>query len=107
MYQGTTPSVIYNVKNYDLTGAKLFISFKKGNDVLTKTEGITVAYDDETKISTVVCPLTQEETLNFKQGAVQTQIRFIFADGQAYATNQKALEVKDIIYKEVIAFGGA
>lgn len=105
MYQGTTPSIIYNVKNYDLTGAKLYISFKKGNsDILTKSSGYTIAYDDETKISTVICSLTQEETLAFKSGAITTQIRFIFSDGQAYATNKADIEVKDIIYREVITF---
>ena len=107
MYQGTTPNIIYLVKNYDLTGAKLFISFKKGNDtVLTITEGYTVAYDDETKNTTVVCPLTQEQTLSFKQGSIMSQIRFIFSNGQAFSTNKVALEVSNVLYPEIISYGG-
>lgn len=107
MYQGTTPSVIYNIRNYDLTGAKVYVTFSRQNDILTKSgNDITIAYDDETKNTTVICPLTQEETLAMRQGAVKTQIRFIFSNGQAFATNIVALEVQNILFKEVIKYGG-
>lgn len=105
MYQGTTPSIVYNVKNFDMTGAKLFVSFKQGTkDVITKTEGVTVVYDDIENVSTVVCPLTQEETLALKQGGVQTQIRFVFANGQAYATNIVSLDVRNVLLQGVISY---
>lgn len=107
MYQGTTPSIIYNVKNYDLTGAKVYVTFLRQNDLIVKSGiDITIAYDDDTKNTTVICPLTQEETLSLKQGSVKTQIRFIFSNGQAFATNIVALEVQNILYKEVITYGG-
>ena len=107
MYQGTTPSVVYEVKNYDLTSASIFVSFKKGNEVITKTQpDVAASYSSASKISAVVCNLTQEETLKMKAGGWITQIRFIYASGQAFATNEKELEVKRVLYPEVISYGG-
>lgn len=105
MYQGTTPAIVFSIKGYNLTDATVYVSFKRGNDVLTKTE-VEVSWDETTQISTVVCELTQEETLAMKRGAVVVQIRFIYENGQAYATNKKTIEVQDVIYPAVIEFGG-
>lgn len=105
MYQGTTPAIVFSIKGYDLTDATVYVSFKRGNDVLTKT-GVEVSWDETTQISTVVCELTQEETLAMKRGAVVVQIRFIYENGQAYATNKKTIEMQDVIYPAVIEFGG-
>ena len=105
MYQGTTPSITFEIKNYDLSDATVYVSFKQGNDVLTKSgDDVIVTYEDE--ISTVICSLTQEETLAMKRGAVTTQIRFIYENGQAFATTEKTLEVSRVIYPEVISYGG-
>lgn len=108
MYQGTTPSVVFEIKNYDLTSAKVYVSFKQKNDVLTKSTGsdVQTSYDSEEQISTIVCSLTQEETLAMKQGSVTVQIRFIYENGQAYATNKKVMEMMNVLYPEVITFGG-
>lgn len=105
MYQGTTPTVSFEIKNYDLRGATVYVSFKQGNEILTKSgDDVLVSYEDET--STVICPLTQEETLAMKRGAVIAQIRFIYSDGQAYATNEKTIDVERVIYPVVIEYGG-
>jgi hypothetical protein len=103
MYQGTTPAITFEIKGYDLTGATVFVSFKHGNDLLTKSN-VSVSYAGN--ISTVVCELTQEETLAMKKGAVIVQIRFIYPDGQALATTKKAIEIEDVIYPAVISYGG-
>ena len=107
MYQGTTPAVSYEIKGYDLTDATIFVSFKRNSDVLTKTgSDVIAAYDSDSQISTIICQLTQEETLAIKSGGVQTQIRFIYENGQAYATNVKTLEMKSVIYTDVIHYDG-
>lgn len=107
MYQGTTPSIVFEIKGYDLSIAKVFVSFKRGQDILTKTDpDVQTSYDTEEEISTVVCSLTQEETLAMRQGDATVQIRFIYEDGQAYATNKAEVAVNDVIYKEVISYGG-
>jgi hypothetical protein len=105
MYQGTTPAIVFKIKGYDLTEATVYVSFKQGHSVLTKNSA-AVSYDSELNTSTVVCELTQEETLAMKRGGVITQIRFIYENGQAYATDKKAIEMQDVIYPEVIQYGG-
>lgn len=107
MYQGTTPAVSYEIKGYDLTDATIFVSFKSGSEVLTKTgSDVVAAYDSESQISTIICQLTQEETLAIKSGGVKTQIRFIYENGQAYATNIKGLEMNSVIFRDVIQYDG-
>jgi hypothetical protein len=101
MYQGTTPSIVFEIKNYDLTGATVYVTFKRDKDILTKTD-VSVGYDEETSISTIVCSLTQEETLAMKRGGVLVQIRFIYENGQAFATNKASLEMNDVLYPVVI-----
>ena len=103
MYQGTTPSIVFEIKGYDLTSATVYITFKRDKDLLTKTDA-QVGYDSDTQISTIVCALTQEETLAMKRGAVIVQIRFIYENGQAYATNKKTLEINDVLYPVVIEY---
>lgn len=105
MYQGTTPSLVFEIKNYDLSGATVYVSFRQGNEVLTKT-GPDVAVSYSGGISTVVCFLTQEETLAMRRGSVTVQIRFIYESGQAYATTEKQIEVSRVIYPAVIAYNG-
>lgn len=108
MYQGTTPSVIGEIKGYDLTGSTVYVSFKQGNrDVLTKSGAdVTVLYDGESDTSTVICALTQEETLEMKQGSTLVQIRFIYENGQAFATNKQPLKIESVLLQEVIAYIG-
>jgi hypothetical protein len=106
MYQGTTPSIVFTINGYDLTTATVYVSFKYGNEVLTKVSPtVQVSYDSEK--STIVCPLTQEETLAITKSSAVAQIRFIYENGLAYATNKAEINVESVIYKEVIEYGGA
>lgn len=105
MYQGTTPSIILEIEGMDLSDATVYVSFKRGNEVLTKSD-VTVTYDSEEQISAIACPLTQEETLGFRAGTVQVQVRFIYEDGQAYATDKAEITVDNVIYPEVIEYVG-
>ena len=105
MYQGTTPAIVYTISGVDLSAMKAFVSFKEGNTLLTKSgDEVSMSYSDET--TTIVCLLSQEETLAFARGTVETQIRFIDSNGMAYATNKAKVRVDDIIYKAVISYGG-
>ena len=107
MYQGTTPAVIFEIKGYDLSSATVYVSFKRGEDLLTKSgSDVQVSYSSAEQISTVVCSLTQEETLAMKKGTAIVQIRFIYENGQAYATEKGSVTVNDVIYPEVIAYQG-
>lgn len=108
MYQGTTPTLIFTVANYDLSGATVYVTFSRNKNILTKSGSpVTVVYDDVNNLSIIICRLTQEETLAMKQGAVNVQIRFIYSNQQAFATNKASIEVQSVLDKQVISFGGA
>lgn len=108
MYQGTTPSLPLHVKGYDLTEATVFVTICENarNTKITKSGSeLIVTYNDDVEgeeYSLVMCPLTQEETLQLRPGPAMCQIRFIDSQGQAYATKKATINVYDVLYKEVI-----
>lgn len=105
MYQGTTPVLTFEIESFDASAMTAFVSFKYGSEVLTKTgDDVTVTYADDK--STIVCRLTQEETLAMRQGTVKVQARFIDSDNEAYATDEAYVDVEPVLYKEVIHYGG-
>ena len=107
MYQGTTPAIIYTVAGYDLSAMTAYVSFKYGSNILTKTgDDITMEYDSVSETTTIICALTQQETLAMSKGAADTQIRFIDSSGQAYATDKAKINVKDVIDKQIITYRG-
>ena len=108
MYQGTTPTIPFNVLGRDLTEATVFVTikdYKRCNEITKSGSELIVTYNDEVEgeeYSLVLCPLTQDETLRLSQGEAVCQIRFIDSQGQAYATKKATINVSDVLYKEVI-----
>lgn len=103
MYQGTTPALVLRVKNKDLTEATVFASIKDGNHIITKTgEDLIIAKDSDDTLVTVT--LTQSETMKLDKGVAEMQIRYITADGNAYATTKARVTVNDVIYKSIIEY---
>lgn len=106
MRRGTTPDYVLSISGYDLTDQSLYVTIAQYANKITLTgERLTVTYDSETNITSIVFSLTQEETLAFKSGNVEVQIRFIDADGVAQATEIKLLPVLPVLFEEVIEYG--
>ena len=82
MRRGSTPTNTFTV-DIDLTGATLFVSYEqKGCVVLEKTgSDLTVT------ATSITLELSQEDTLKFTTGEVLIQIRYVFPNGQADASN--------------------
>ena len=98
--QGTTPTIPFYVPNVDLTGYGLYLTFKAGGvEKLVKREtDMTVTFDVETGITTIMCPMTQEDTLALKVGTVEVELKFtndggltVFATDTATVTSMKTL----------------
>ena len=107
MYQGTTPAVTFTIKGFDLSGMTVYVTFKSATDILTKSApDVIVSYDSEEEESTVVCKLTQAETLGMNKGSVKAQIRFIDSSGNAYATSKAVIQMNDVLYRAVITYSG-
>ena len=82
MKRGSTPTNTFTL-DIDLRGATVFITYEQdGVIVMEKTgEDLTVGEKQ------IVLTLTQEETLAFHPGKVLIQIRYIFPNGTADASD--------------------
>lgn len=93
MRKGTTPTWTFEV-DADLTGWDVYITFEQRKVEITRKEPSIEATEDG-----CVCEvtLTQAETLLFKPGPAQAQIRAVDKDGVAVASTIFDFTVGDIL----------
>lgn len=93
MKRGTTPTNTFKT-NIDLTGATVFLTYsQRGRVVLEKT-----GEDLEISAEAIVTRLTQKDTLGFDAlQKVSIQIRYVFPDGTAGASNIMTASVGEIL----------
>ena len=93
MKRGTTPTNTFKT-NIDLTGATVFLTYsQRGRVVLEKTGD-----DLEISAEAIVTRLTQKDTLGFDAlQKVSIQIRYVFPDGTAGASNIMTVAVGEIL----------
>ena len=93
MKRGTTPTNTFKT-NIDLTGATIFLTYsQRGRVVLEKTGD-----DLEITAEAIVTRLTQKDTLGFDAlQKVSIQIRYVFPDGTAGASNIMTASVGEIL----------
>lgn len=105
MRRGTTPDYLLTVAGYDLTECTVYVTLKQGAQLITFTgDRLSVSWDSDANTSSVTFGLTQEETLGLKQGNAEIQIRFINAEGEALATQIRAIPVLPVLFEEVIEY---
>lgn len=97
MRRGSTPTNTFTV-DIDLRGATLIVSYEqKGRIVLEKTgSDLTVT------ATSITLELSQEDTLKFTTGEVLIQIRYVFPDGSADASNIIKTTFERIIHDGVM-----
>ena len=93
MKRGTTPTNTFKT-NIDLTGATVFLTYsQRGRVVLEKTGD-----DLEISAEAIDTRLTQKDTLGFDAlQKVSIQIRYVFPDGTAGASNIMTASVGEIL----------
>ena len=93
MKRGTTPTNTFKT-NIVLTGATVFLTYsQRGRVVLEKTGD-----DLEISAEAIVTRLTQKDTLGFDAlQKVSIQIRYVFPDGTAGASNIMTASVGEIL----------
>lgn len=105
--RGTTPSIDVTVKSeldlHLLTQVWLRISQQKGKVAVDKdiSDIINIDYDK----NLMIFKITQEETLSFKPGDAEIQIRLLLSDGTALACDAETVEIGDINKDGVITPG--
>ena len=103
MYKGTTPTIRWNIKNEDLDFdniAEIWMTFKdSSNYTVNKTLTDLILNKDD---RTIAYEFTQEETLKFKIGIIETQMRILLRGGQVFATPIKEFTINRILKGGVI-----
>jgi hypothetical protein len=104
MIRGTTPTYTLVIPGVDLTNQWVLVTVKQGKKEINKHgDDLIVAADAEG--STVICTLSQEETLSLRDGAAASvQARWIDANGVAGATESSPLTVEKVLNEEVIRY---
>jgi len=97
MRRGSTPKNTFKV-DLDLTEAVVFVSYEQDGQVIVEKTGedLTITPNE------ITCILTQEDTLAFRPGEVNIQLRYVMTDGTADASNIIRAQVESIIKDGVI-----
>lgn len=104
MIRGTTPDYILTIDGYDLSDKTVFVTISQNGQKLTKTNSeLSIATDESG--STIAFVLSQRDTLRLKVGSAEVQVRFIDADGTAWATEIATLTVSKVLLERVIEYG--
>ena len=98
MRQGTTPTIQITINDIDLNEMQnIYVVFEQNGYILKKESS---DLDIEGNVISVL--LCQEETLNFKEGTCNIQLRMITKGGVAIASPIKSTKVYRVLNKEVI-----
>lgn len=97
--KGTTPTILYTLP-IELNDVKNFsVTFSQGGEpIITKMKS-----DCEITDGKIIVRLSQEDTLKLQANKiVETQIKFLFSDGNVVPTKIKQLYAKRILDEQVI-----
>jgi hypothetical protein len=98
MRQGTTPTIQITINDIDLNEMQnIYVVFEQNGYILKKESS-----DLDIEGNTISVSLSQEETLSFKSGNCNIQLRMITYDGIAMASPIKTVNVYSVLNKEVI-----
>lgn len=95
--RGSTPTHTFNV-NVDLREATVYVTYSQRGQVIVEKTGDDLTITEES----VTLSLTQAETLQFNNGRVEIQIRYVTADGFADASNIIIVDTERILKEGVI-----
>lgn len=101
MIRGTSPTLQLKLIGMDLDRIEtVYVTFKQGKRGVTKVSvGDDVTITDEG----IEVFLSQQDTLEFKPGEVQIQVRGMTKDNVAFATDIVTRDMGDILQEGVIS----
>lgn len=98
MRQGTTPTIQITINDIDLNEMQnIYVVFEQNGYILKKESS-----DLSIEGNIISVLLSQEETLNFKEGTCNIQLRMITKGGVAIASPIKTTKVYRVLNMEVI-----
>lgn len=100
MRRGTTPQITIQVEGINLKDCdQIVLSFKQGNKLLNKNSDDMEISDDG---QSLICKLTQQETLDFSYGSVKIQLKCKTVDGEVQASDIFSKNIEDILDESVM-----
>lgn len=99
MTRGTTPSYIISFKEEIQFDDVTFWT------VTLKQWQQSVKFDDpvvDLEEKTLTVTLTQEQTLGFSKGTAELQVRGVFADGTAFASNIGCVPINPVLDERIL-----
>lgn len=101
--RGTTPDYVLTLEGYDLTGKTAFVTIAQGGLKTTLTgDRLTIVADEGG--STVAFSLTQAETLRFKVGDADVQLKCIDDQGNVDASGIGQLTIDRALLEREISY---
>lgn len=101
MIRFTTPTHTHRIKNVDLSGCDVWVTYQQCSYQLD-LKG-TVETDGNDTLVTV--NFTQEQTASFCEGRVTVQINWVYPDGARDATRQKQMAVGSNLMAREVGYG--
>lgn len=104
MYDGTTPTLIFRLKNttIDLEHMQqIWVTIKDGLRIKRTWDIDRVTVDNERKL--IKLNLTQAETFMLAAGIGQAQIRLLTDGGKALATKKKIISIEKVLDRRIIS----
>jgi len=103
MRRGSTPTNVFTT-DIDLSQATVYVSYEQNGVVVVEKTGSDLTFATDQGNYTITLSLSQEDTLKFKPGTVMIQIRYVFPDGAADASNIIKTTFERIIKDGVIEY---
>lgn len=101
--RGTTPDYVLALNGYDLTGKTVYVTLAQGGLKTTLTgDRLTIVAGEDG--STVAFELSQAETLRFKQGTVEVQLKCIDEQGNVDGSGIGQLTIDRALLEKVITY---
>jgi hypothetical protein len=86
-----------------MTGQRPYVTIRQGSTQLTLTDDRLAVTVDESG-SAIAFSLTQQETLRFKVGAADVQVKTIDEGGSVKATGKAKLGIEEALLERVITY---
>lgn len=83
--RGSTPVNVFEV-DFDITAASIYITYKQDGKTIVEKHGSDIETETTEGGCSLTVHLTQEETLSFHYGDVEIQVRYVFPNGTADAS---------------------
>lgn len=101
--RGTTPEYTLTLEGYDLTGKTVYVTLAQGSLKTTLTDDRLTIVAEESG-STIAFELTQAETLRYKVGDVEVQLKCIDEQGNVDASGIGQLTIDRALLEKEIAY---